>query len=271
MQNYLQQLILVKDLENLTPFAKRHDKINKLNTYKSEAFNKNGISSTIFLSICAQLYDLYNEDEDFENAKINALNIYQGTQESDNDNLKKEAIINLILAYVNLKNIFEAKKLFNGFRLETTDPYYCQYCLCNSKLASLEKEETNEMNLLRDAYNYSVKNNNTIDIQINILCALCLCYEKIHMSTKALQGYFELSNQIAQNSYQITSEQQLSLEIRIARLAAYEKNYPLALEILTTVDTISKRILRTNHPLLKLIQNNIALTKSLYTSNKSKT
>lgn len=264
MENYIQKLLLVKDLENLTPFARRHEKINKLNTFKSEAFNKNGIDSTIFLSICAQLFDLYNEDEDYENARINALSIYQGSIESNNEDLKKEAIINLVIAYLNERNIFEAKKIFEDLNIEKTDSYYSQYCLCRSKLAKFEKEEDKEMCFLRDAYNYSVKSENQIDIQINILCDLCLCYERLHMYSKALHGFFELSNQIAQNSYQITTEQQLSLELRIARLAALEKNFPLSLEILTTVNTIAKKILRKNHPLLDVITKQLENTKKLY-------
>lgn len=269
MENNIQQLLLVKDLENLIPFALIHDKIKKLNTYKSEAFNKNGIDSTIFLSICAQLFDLYNEDNDFENARINAMNIYQGTLNGENEDLKKEAIINLVIGYINEQNIFDAKILFNNLKIDITDSYYSQYCLCQAKIARFEKEENKEMEFLRDAYNYSVKLENPIDIQINILCALCLCYERLHMNTKALHGYFELSNQIAQNSYQISIEQQLSLELRIAALAAAEKNFPLSLEILTTVKSIAHTILRKKHPLLNLINNQLDNTKNIYTeSNK---
>jgi hypothetical protein len=268
MENNIQQLLLVKDLENLAPFARRHDKINKLNTYKAEAFNKNGIDSTIFLSICAQLFDLYNEDNDYENARINAMNIYQGTIDGNNEDLKKEAIINLVIGYINERNIFDAKIIFEELKIEKDDPYYSQYCLCQAKIARFEKEENKEMSFLRDAYNYSVKQENQIDIQINILCALCLCYERLHMNTKALHGYFELSNQIAQNSYQISTEQQLSLEIRIASLAASEKNFPLSLEILTTVESIANKILRKKHPLLTLINTQLDNTKYLYTELK---
>lgn len=269
MENNMQQLLLVKDLENLATFARIHDKIDKLNTYKSEAFNKNGINSTIFLSICAQLFDLYNEDEDYENARINALNIYQGTQEGNNDDLKKEAKINLVIAYINERNIFEAKSIFKDLTIEKTDFYYSQYCLCRAKIARFEKEEKQEMEFIREAYNFSVKEENPIDIQINILCALSLCYERLHMYTKSLHGYFELSNQIAQNSYQITIEQQLSLELRIARIAAAEKNFPLSLEILTTVQSIASKILRNNHPLINLINQQLDYTKETFTaSNK---
>jgi hypothetical protein len=268
MENNIQKLLLVKDVENLAPFARRHDKINKLNAYKNETFNKNGIDSTIFLSICAQLFDLYNEDNDYENASINAMNIYQGTQEGNNEKLIKEATINLVIAYINEKKIFEAKKLFEKLNIEKTDSYYSQYCLCRAKIARFEKDENKEMCFLRDAYNYSVRDENEIDIQINILCALCLCYERLHMYTKALHGYFELSNQIAQNTYQITTEQQLSLELRIARLAVAENNFPLSLEILTTVKPIARKVIHNKHPLLNLINTQLENTKNLYAKSK---
>ncbi|MGH4036655.1 MAG: hypothetical protein ACRQFF_02265 [Sphaerochaeta sp.] len=266
MENYLQKLLIVKDVENLTPFARRHDKIATLNLYKTEAFNKNGITSTIYLSVCAQLFDLYTEDEDFENAKINALNIYQGTMESSDENAKIEATINLANAYINENDIIDTKSTLKDFSVDKSNKYYSLYCLCLAKLARFEKDKDRELCYLRDAYNYSIKHEIPIEVQINILCALCLAYERHELFQKALQGYLELSNQIAQSSYQITTEQQISLEVRIARLANIGKNYTLSLEILSTVNNISPKVLRKNHPLIGVVQSQYDKTKQIYSA-----
>lgn len=268
MENYIQKLIIVKDLENLTGFAKRHSEIDKLNSIKNEAFNNNGIKSNIYTSICSKLHTLYNEDEDYENARINAMNIVQGTDDSTDTDIKNIAQINLAEAYINEHNIFEANKIFNNLSVDSKNQYYCNYLLISAKLARLNKENKNEMTLTRDSYNYSIKNNNEIETQINILCSLCLCYERQKMYSKAQQGYLELANQIAQNNFQISIEQQLSLEIRIARLAAIEKNYSLSLEILTTINTISHRVLRDNHPLIDFVDSLIVKIKSQYSKSK---
>lgn len=267
MINYIQQLSIAKDVENLAPFAIRHSKISKLNKIKNEAFNTNGISSSIYLSICELLYDLYIDDEDYESACDIALNIYQGSRETDNESLKSKAIINLTEAYININDIIAAKKYFKKIDITEDNFYYPQFLVCKSKMAGLEKENDKEIIYLRDAYNHSIKLNNPIEIQINILCALSLCYERNNILEKAFHGYIELTNQIAQNNYQITSEQQISLETRIATIAGITGNYPLAHKIFSTISTVSDKILRKNHPLRIVVNKKFELINTLYHKN----
>ncbi|MBK5200247.1 MAG: hypothetical protein JJE21_01795 [Spirochaetaceae bacterium] len=264
MINYIQKLIVVSDVENLAPFAMRHTKISKLNKLMSEAFNINGIGSSIYLSICAQLYDLYSEDEDYEQAYNIALNIYQGSIELNNETIKTEAIINLIEADLNINDILEAKKYYSKLNIHEDNFYYPQYLVCKSQMAELEKNVKNETDYLRAAYNCSIKVDNPIDIQINILCALCLSFEKNKIFEKAFHAYIELSNQIAQNNYQLTNEQQLSLNVRIANLAGISKNYNYALEIFSTLSNVTNKILRENHPLKKIINDKFEIIKTFY-------
>lgn len=264
MINYIQKLIVAKDVENLAPFAIRHEKIAKLDKLMNEAFNTNGISSKIYLSIGALLYELYVEDEDYEKACEIALNIYQGSVEAKDEVLKTESIINLVEAYLNNNDIIKAKRYYSEINIQEDNFYYPQFLVCKAKMAELEKDVKKEINYLRDAYNCSIKADNPIDIQINILCALCLSYEKNKVFEKAFHAYLELSNQISQNNYQLNNEQQLSLEVRIATLAGISKNYVLALEIFSTLSNVSNKILRKNHPLKKLINDKLEITKAFY-------
>ena len=268
MLDYIQKLTVAKDVENLAPFAIRHSKIAKLEKLKNEAFNSNGISSTIYLTICFKLYELYTEDEDYDAACNIALNIYQGCEESKDDDIKKEAILHLTEAYLNIHDILEAKKYYEKINIGAEDFYYPQYLVCKSQMAKLEKDVEKETNYLRAAYNRSIKADDPINIQINILAALCLSYERNRIFDKAFHGYLELSEQITQNNYPLTNEQQISLQVRIATLATLGKNYTFAIELFSTLSNVSEKILRDNHPLRKVIKEKFETTKSYYKNQR---
>lgn len=269
MENYINKLIIAKDNENLEPFANRQMSIKDLNEIKRETFNKEGITSQLFLATCAKLYDLYVEDEDWENAEKTALTIYQGTTDSDNKNLIKEAQLNLAIAYINNGNLFDVLNLIKTININEEDNYYPELLLVKAKLARMKKETLKESIYLQKAYNISTKKDLNLTVQINILCALALFYDRSKTNDKAFAAYLELANQIAQTDYKLSHEEQVSLEFRLAYVALNNKNYVVALRILSTLANMCKQIFRENHPISLIVEKYLNKAKNLSTNKNT--
>lgn len=253
MEKYKKQLVLASDKTDLKDFAKRHETIFQLENAKSDSFNISGPTSCHYIMTSNKLFDLYYDDEDYDEALDIAKEIFDLLKNNDDINFKSEAIINLAMAFLKNGNITKAKEITNKYSFDTSNPKYPYYCILKSNLANVFKNNTEEIYYLQKAFNESIKKNYKKEETSNILLAIALFYERNKIYDKAFSMYLEIFNNSNDLVLSLNNEERFSFLIRLANLAIINNNNSFAKEILIKCKTGIQSKLKKTHPLIKMV------------------
>ncbi len=253
MENFKKYLILAKDNSDLKEFAKRQETIFQLEDAKSDAFNISGPTSCHYIRTSNKLYDLYFEEEDYEEALDIAKEVFDIVQTNPDVKLKSEAIVNLGMAYLKNGNITSAKNIANTYSFDDKNPKYPQYCLFKASLAQTYKNKEEEIDFLQKAYRYSIENNDEKSVSANILLAIAQYYERNEIYHKAYMAYLEIFNKASEIALSLNEEERFSFLLRLANLASINHEKEFALDLLNKCKKAMTSKLKENHPLMKII------------------
>jgi len=252
VENYKKYLVLAKDKSNLKEFAKRQESIFQLEHAKLDAFNTAGPTSQIYISTSNKLFDLYIEEEEYEEALDIAKELFDLVKTSSDVATKSKVIVNLGIAYLKNGNIAKAKKVATEFTFHELNPLYPQYCLFRATLAQVYKNKEEELEFLLHSYTSAIEKEQKTEEISNILIAIALYYERNGMSEKAYLSYLEIFHKASSMALEFTDEERFSFLIRLSRLAIANNNTPLAINLLTSSLPAMKEKLSRSHPLIKL-------------------
>ncbi len=264
MENYKKFLVLANDKADLKNFAKRQETIFQLENAKSEAFNVTGPTSHLYITTSNKLFELYFEDEDYEEALDIAKELFEIVKTTTNIKIKSEAIVNLGLAYLRNGNITSARKIANKYTFNEDNPQYPQYCLFRSNLSAVYKDKEQELLYLNNAYNYAIKNKHSNPEIGNTLLAIALYYERNGYLKKAYDSYLQIFNKASEMSLSLSDEERFSFLIRLSNLSIKNNNEALALDLLNKSKIAMNEKFKPNHPLIKVVD------KTLSQLNKNK-
>ncbi|MGD1821512.1 MAG: tetratricopeptide repeat protein [Pleomorphochaeta sp.] len=262
MENYKKQLVLAKDKTDLKHFAKRQETIFQLENAKSDSFNISGPTSCHYIRTSNKLFDLYFEDEDYEEALDIAKEIFDIIQQNDDILLKSESIINLGLAYLKNGNITKAKEVAEIYSFDDTNPKYPSYCMFKASLLEVFNKQEEQLHYLKKAYEYAVKLKYKDEDISNILLSVALFYEKNKLYKQAYSIYLEIFNKSKILVSSLTDEERYSFLLRLANLAIINNEKEFAFDILVKSKKAMIEKFKPNHPLLKIINKALDSTEN---------
>ena len=255
MERYCKRLILASDKSNLTEFAKRQETIFQLENAKSEAFNLVGPTNNHYIRTSNKLFELYMEEEDYDEALDIAKEIKDITKNNKDIVLKTDAILNLSLAYLKNGNITKAKQISDEYKIDEENPRFPSYCLLKANIAETLNKKTEEITYLNKAFNHSLKKNYPLEDISNILLANAIFFEK----EKKYEESYNLYMQIFQNAKGLISnmnaEERFSFLMHLSRIALNNDNKKLAKKISIQLSESIPKVLGEKHPLNKLFVN----------------
>jgi hypothetical protein len=252
VENYKKYLVLAKDNSNLTDFAKRQETIFQLENARSDAFNVTGPTSRLYIKTSNKLYDLYFEEEEYEEALDIAKELFNLIKSSPDIKLKSKIIVNLGFAYLKNGNISKAKEIASTYTFDEENPEYPYYCLFRAALSQVYKDKHMEISYLQNAYKSSVNGESSNSEIANILIAIALYYERTKSIKSAYMAYLEIFHKATELSLELTDEERFSFLIRLSTLAIKNDNNKLALDLLTKSTVAMNKKLGTRHPLIKI-------------------
>jgi len=253
VENYKKYLVLAKDKTDLKAFAKIQETIFQLENAKTDAFNITGPTSHLYLSTSKKLFELYFDDEDYEEALDIAKEIFEIYNTSTDIKEKSISIVNLGLAYLKNGNISEANKIAETYTFDENNPLYPQYCLFRATLAQVYKNKDDQLHYLHQAYNKAIEKNFEKEVITNILLAIALYYEKIGDEKQAYKAYLEIFNKAGEMSPSFTDEERYSFLIRLSKLALKNNNNSFAADLLSKSKLSMEKKLEAKHPLTKIV------------------
>lgn len=255
MERYSKRLILASDKSNLSEFAKRQETIYQLENAKSEAFNLVGPTNDHYIRTSNKLFDLYMEEEDFDEALEIAKEISDITESNSDETIQADAIINLGMAYLRNGNITRAKEISDKYIIKENNPRFPSFCLFKANIAETLNKKDEEIILLNKAFNHSLKQNYPLEEISNILLANAIFFEKENKYEEAYNLYMQLFQNAKGLISNMNAEERFSFLMHLSLIALNNNNPKLAKEISTQLAKTIPTTLGKNHPLNKLFIN----------------
>ncbi len=254
MEDYKKYLVLAKDKTDLKQFAKRQETIFQLENARSETFNVAGPTSHLYIKTSNKLFQLYLEDDNYEEALDIAKESFDVIKSSSDIKVKSRAIVNLGFAYLKNGNITEAKDIAHKYTFDESNPEFPYYCLFRSAISQVYKNKEDQLYFLLEAYKAAYTNDSSKKDLANILIAIALYYERNKLNKEAYLSYLEIFNKATELSLFLTDEERFSFLIRLSRLAIKNDNNTLAIDLLTKINVSMKKKLSRQHPLRSIVK-----------------
>lgn len=255
MERYSKRLVLASDKSDLKDFAKRQEIIFQLENAKIEAFNLVGPTNDHYIKTSNKLFDLYMEEEDFEEALNIAKEIFDITKSNPNEEIKAEAIVNLGMAYLRHGDIKRAKEISINYVIKEDNTRYPSFCIFLANLNETLNNKDKEIYYLNQAFNSSLKYNYKIEEISNMLLANALYFENDSLYKEAYSIYINIFNNAKGLISTMTAEERFSFLMHLSKLAAKNNNNKLAKNISIQLSQTMPNILGEKHPLIKLFNN----------------
>ncbi len=255
MERYSKRLILASDKSNLTEFAKRQETIFQLENAKSEAFNLVGPKNNHYIRTSNKLFDLYMEEEDYDEALEIAKEIIDITKNNNDIIIQTDALLNLSMAYLKNGNISKAKELCDKYIINEENPRFPSYCLLKANIAETLNKKDEEIKYLNKAFNHSLKNNYPLEEISNILLANAIFFEKEKKYEKSYNLYMKIFQNAKGLISNMNAEERFSFLMHLEKIAFKNNNIKLAKEISNQLSISIPKVLGYKHPLNKLFVN----------------